>query len=53
MAMHFTPASWRLCAAESFERLHLVAQAAIIAGAIWLMALLSPPGIPPFIYFQF
>jgi hypothetical protein len=31
----------------------LIAQAAILVGSIWLMALLSPPGIPPFIYFQF
>ena len=53
MAMHFTPASWRVSAADMFECLHLVAQAIVIAASIWLMALLSPPGIPPFIYFQF
>ena len=53
MAMHFTPADWRMHVAKGFERLHLMPQALVIAAAIWLMALLAPPGIPPFIYFQF
>jgi alginate O-acetyltransferase complex protein AlgI len=53
MAMHFTPCHWRDKVATAFERLHLAIQVMIIAGAIWLMALLAPPGIPPFIYFQF
>jgi D-alanyl-lipoteichoic acid acyltransferase DltB (MBOAT superfamily) len=53
MAMHFTPNTWHEKSAAAFERVGLLSQALIVAGSIWLICLLAPPGIPPFIYFQF
>ena len=38
---------------RSFERWPLPAKVALCFGVIYVIAIMSPVGIPPFIYFQF
>ena len=47
------PATWTWRLERSFTRLHPVAQGTVMALAVLVFCGLAPPGLTPFIYFQF
>ncbi len=53
MALQFAPPDLRAQLARAFSPLPVAAQAIIVALSLWLMGICAPPGVPPFIYFQF
>lgn len=53
LASHAIPDAWLDRVHDAFDRLHPVAQGALVATALSLLSTLGPPGVAPFIYFQF
>jgi D-alanyl-lipoteichoic acid acyltransferase DltB (MBOAT superfamily) len=51
--MHFTPASLKSAARKGFSAWHPAVQTAALGVALLAIAVLSPEGVAPFIYFQF
>lgn len=52
-ATQFVPPDLRERLAAVFDRTPLPAKVLVCAAAIYVVAICAPPGVPPFIYFQF
>ena len=53
LATQFVPPDWAKRLAKGYERAPLAVQVLIPVATIWLVSVLAPAGVPPFIYFQF